>query len=146
MKDFKVVVLGDEDFTKSEFVKNLTENSVKIDFKGLSSGIDIGYTLVKGKRVIVFGARTKEKDRFLEEVLPAGIDLGIVMVDPWRGVSEDEKGTIKKLKELNMNFLVFMNENRGSEIHMFGNNIVQGSAVSTLSAHRLLNSIVKKAT
>jgi len=94
MNDLKVAVLGGEEITKAALIKNITKNVKNVEFNGMRSGIDIGYTISNGKRVYLFGASSKERKRFFEEVLPAGIDLGIVIVDSSKGISKKDKDVI----------------------------------------------------
>jgi signal recognition particle receptor subunit beta len=102
MDEIKVAVLGKQNPSKTELIKNLSKNAANVEFKGMSSGIDIGYTVANGRRVYLFGGSSEEKEKFFEEVLPAGIDLGIIVVDSSKGISPEDKELIDEVKEHNM--------------------------------------------
>ena len=143
MNDLKVAVLGGEDITKAALIKNITKNVKNVEFNGMRSGIDIGYTISNGKRVYLFGASSKERKRFFEEVLPAGIDLGIVIVDSSKGISKKDKDVIDEVKGQKMPCMIFFNDSKEKEFHSFGKNIVHGSADSSVFANRLLDYLTR---
>ncbi len=140
----KIAVIGSEDPVKKRLINNLAKNSTNVKFTGMNSGIDIGYTIVNGKRVYLFGGSADERKRFFEEIIPAGIDLGIVVVDSKRGLTNDDKDVIEEVKG-QMPCMVFFNDREQKELHSFGRNIVHGSADSGVSMARLLEYLSKMA-
>jgi signal recognition particle receptor subunit beta len=143
MNDIKVAIIGNEEDAKARLIKNLTKNSTTVKFHGMDAGIDIGYTIANGRRVYLFGASSEERKRFFEEVVPAGIDLGIVLVNSSEGISTKDKEIIEEVKEKNMPCMVFFNDTKESEFHNFGKSIVHGSAKNGAFANRLLEHITK---
>lgn len=143
MDDLKVAVLGRENAIKTELIKNLTENAARVGFEGMSSGIDIGCTVANGRRIYLFGVSSEERKRFFEEVLPTGIDLGIVVVDSSKGISSEDRELIEEVKEHNMPCMVFLNDSKESQLHNFGKSIVHGSARNRESTNRLLDFLTK---
>ncbi|RMF90699.1 MAG: hypothetical protein D6733_03155 [Methanobacteriota archaeon] len=143
MDEIKVAVLGCEKEPKTELIKNLTGNFRSVKLGGMNTDIDIGYTTANGRRLYLFGGTREERKRFFEEVLPAGIDLGIVVVDSSKGISPEDKELIEEMKERNMPCMVFLNDKKETELHSFGRTIVHGSAWNKESANRLRDFLTK---
>jgi signal recognition particle receptor subunit beta len=139
LNEIKVAILGKDDGPKAKLIKNMTENARTVNFAGMSSGIDMGFTTVNGRRIYLFGATSEERKRFFEEVLPAGIDLGVVIVDSGKGISGKDKKIIDEIKDKKMQCLVFFNDRRENEFHNFGGSVFHGSAENRISANRLLD-------
>lgn len=113
MEEIKVAIID----KKSNLITNLIKNSVNVEFSGMNSGLDIGYAITKQKRVYAFGADADDRHRFFEEVMPAGIDLGIVVVDSKKNISKDDKKVIKDVKSKKMPCMVFCSETGEGEFH-----------------------------
>jgi signal recognition particle receptor subunit beta len=143
MNDLKVAILGNEEDVKARLIKNLTKNSTTVKFHGMDTGIDVRYTMANGRRVYLFGVSSEERKIFFEEVVPAGIDLGIVLVNSSEGISNKDKEIIEEIKAKNMPCMVFFNDPDEREFHNFGLSIVHGSANNGAFANRLLEQITK---
>jgi len=143
VRELKIAVLGSNSEHSSKLIRSLTDNAINVEFNGMSNGIDIGYTNTKRRRIYLFGAHSKERERFFEEVLPAGIDLGIVVVESSKGISEDDRELIRELKDRNLPCMVLLYDKSRREPELYGEHIIQGSAENRRSAVKLLEFLSK---
>ncbi|MFQ5560832.1 MAG: hypothetical protein ACE5FU_09640 [Nitrospinota bacterium] len=143
MNEMKVAIIGSKGEGKNELIKNLTKNATNVAFNGMHAGIDIGYTTSNGKKVYLFGASSEERKRFFEEVIPAGIDLGVVIVDSSKGISKKDQSVIEEVKGRNLPCMLFLNDAKESEFHSFGKNVVHASAENSVSVNKFLKFLTK---
>lgn len=143
MDEMKVAIIDSKGKGKNQLIKNLTKNATNVAFNGMRAGIDIGYTVFNDKRVYLFGTSSEERKRFFEEVIPAGIDLGVVIVDSSKGISKKDQSVIEEVKGRNLPCMVFLNDEKENEFHSFGKNVVHASAENSVSANKFLEFLTK---
>jgi small GTP-binding protein len=109
-KEIKIVVLGAFNSGKTTTLECICHNKAKIEYKGTTTSLDYGNTMILGEKVHLFGSPGQERFSFMREILSEGLDGAIVVVDNSQGITHTDQEIIKGLDTSQVPYVVFANK------------------------------------
>jgi len=109
-KEIKIVVLGAYNSGKTTTLECICHNKAKVEYKGTTTGLDYGNTIILGEKVHLFGSPGQERFSFMSEILSEGLDGAIVVVDNSQGITHPDQEIIKSLHNSQVPYVVFSNK------------------------------------
>ena len=111
---YKIVVFGAFGAGKSTLIQTLDPQAKHIEAEGAGGtttiALDYGRVQLGEKRIYLYGTPGQERFEFAREIIGAGMDGAILLVDATSPVDEFVKHLHTSLKEEKIPFVVFLNK------------------------------------
>src|SRR5208337_3290380 len=108
----KVVAFGSSGSGKSSLLRCIAPSAKHINSgtDGTTIGYDLGILQYGNCSIFYYGTPGLERYRNVVNVIANGMNIGLIVVDATRGMTEYEKGIMKELKDKKVPFIIVANK------------------------------------